>query len=642
MFNLESSIGDVLKHPVGNEIITIITEQMKIPYFTISNPLIKRLKIKNITALSKGNVNTEFLEVFCNLLNQETEHPDATVLHERDKRHRIKHQIAKQRNHITPKWWKEVVAYQIYPRSFKDSNGDGIGDLGGIIEKLDYLKDLGINLLWISPVYDSPNDDNGYDIRDYYKIMDEFGTMNDFDQLLEEAHKRGIRLIMDLVINHTSDEHVWFQEAKKSEDNPYRNYYFWRKGKEVPNNWESFFSGSAWNYYENTDSHALHLFSKKQMDLNWEHKPMRDDIYKMIRYWLDKGIDGFRLDVISFISKPESLPSGSPFIGELVNAKGSEHYFFGPNLHNYLSELRRETFDHYDVVTIGETPGIGLHMSELLSREDRGELDMVFNFHHMENPGKSRFDNYLYNLNHLKKVYMHWQSKYSTLCWNSLFYENHDTPRMLSKIDPTGKYREPLAKLLAMIQLTLRGTPFLYQGQELGLLNGDFDSIDAFRDVESINLYREFIDNNIPEKEALRRIRQCSRDNGRITMPWSNDSYHGFSTTRPWIEATSQGPEITCESEITDPNSVYHFYKQLIHIRKDNPTLIYGKIKFVHGHKNLFAYYRRKKNQYYIEANLSNTKIKSLGKDPSKLILSNYDNKSNLLYPYECRLYQLN
>jgi oligo-1,6-glucosidase len=293
---------------------------------------------------------------------------------------------------------------------------------------------------------------------------------------------------------------------------------------------------------------------------------MREDIYKMIRYWLDKGIDGFRLDVISFISKPESLPSGSPFVGELVNAKGSEHYFFGPNLHNYLTELRRETFDHYDVVTIGETPGIGLHMSELLSREDRKELDMVFNFHHMENPGKSRFDDYLYNLTHLKKVYMHWQSKYSTACWNTLFYENHDTPRMLSKIDPTGTYREPLAKLLAMLQLTLRGTPFLYQGQELGLLNGNFASIDEFRDVESLNLYEEFIGKNIAQKEALRRIRQSSRDNGRIVMPWSNAPYHGFSTVTPWIEADSQGPAINCEEEMADPNSVYNFYKKLIQI----------------------------------------------------------------------------
>jgi oligo-1,6-glucosidase len=378
------------------------------------------------------------------------------------------------------------------------------------------------------------------------------------------------------------------------------------------------------------------------MDLNWRYKPMREDIYTMIRYWLDKGIDGFRLDVISFISKPEMLPSGSPFIGELVNAKGSEHYFFGPNLHNYLKELRQETFDHYDVVTIGETPGIGLRMSELLSREDRHELDMVFNFHHMENPGKSRFDQYLYNLNHLKKVYMHWQSKYSTLCWNSLFYENHDTPRMLSKIDPTGTYREPLAKLLAMIQLTLRGTPFLYQGQELGLLNGNFNSIDDFRDVESLNLYDEFIRDKVPEQEALRRIRQCSRDNGRITMPWSDAIYGGFSSVTPWINVPPQGPSISCEREMADPNSVYNFYRSLIQLRKDNPTLIYGKIKFVHGLKNHFAYYRRKKNQYFIEANLSANKIKSSGKAPSQLLLSNYNNSTPILFPYECRIYKLN
>jgi oligo-1,6-glucosidase len=281
-------------------------------------------------------------------------------------------------------------------------------------------------------------------------------------------------------------------------------------------------------------------------------------------------------------------------------------------------------------------------MSELLSREDRKELDMVFNFHHMENPGKSRFDDYLYNLTHLKKVYMHWQSKYSTSCWNTLFYENHDTPRMLSKIDPSGTYRVPLAKLLAMLQFTLRGTPFIYQGQELGLLNGNFTSIDEFRDIESLNLYKEFLEKNVSKKEALRRIRQSSRDNGRIIMPWSNEAYHGFSTVTPWIEADSQGPNINCEDEMSDPNSIYHFYKKLIQLRKNNPTLTYGKIKFVHGQKQHFAYYRRKKNQYFVEVNLSGNMIKSMGKDPAKIILSNYENTRDLLNPYECRLYKLN
>ncbi len=627
MFTLNSSIGDILEHPVGNDIITMIREQAKMPEIIVSNPIICKIKLQTIIDLSKGFVDEVFITKLCDILNQPFDELNDSIVTEK-------------------KWWKEAIAYQIYPRSFKDSNNDGIGDIGGIIEKLDYLKDLGINLLWLSPIYDSPNDDNGYDIRDYYKIMDEFGTMEDFDKLLKEAQKRDIKLIMDLVINHTSDEHKWFKEAVTSKDNPYRDFYIWKDGingeNEVPNNWDSFFSGNTWNYYDKTDSFALHLFSKKQMDLNWEHEPMRRELYKMINYWLDKGIAGFRLDVINFISKVPRLPEGSTMVGELMGHTGIENYFWGPKLHEYLQEMRAETFDKYDSVTVGETPGVGLHMSELLTHKDRKELDLVFSFDHLDMPGKTKLDNYNYDLNYLKQVYMKWQTEYSKDCWYTLFYDNHDNPRMLSKINEHKRYHKPIAKLLAVIQLTLKGTPFIYQGQELGLVNGIFESINDYQDIESLNLYEKLIQKGNSEEEALKTLNTSTRDHARIPIPWSTGEYNGFSNHKPWIGAKTADKSLNCESQLTDKESVYSFYKNLLSLRNKNDTLIYGDVKFINPKtKDYFAYIREGEAKYFVEMNLSKTHKISHAEDTYELIICSHKIPSRFLKAYESRIYKI-
>lgn len=627
MYTENSTIGLLLSNPLGDDIVTTISEQAGIHRNLIYNPIVKAITLKQLKWLSRGVIDDTFVEMLCRKLN-EYQGVWAPVSD----------------RPVKKTWWKEAVAYQIYPRSFKDSNGDGIGDIQGIISKLDYLQALGINLIWLSPIYDSPNDDNGYDIRDYYKIMEEFGTIDDFQRLLDEAHSRSIRLIMDLVVNHTSDEHPWFQEAKTSKDNPYRDYYLWKEGKEgeLPNNWTSFFSGDTWNWYEETQSYGLHLFSKKQMDLNWDHEPMRQSIYEMIRYWLDMGIDGFRLDVINYISKDAALPRGSELVGQIMGYFGAEHYFFGPHLHEYLREMRRETFDKYDVVTIGETPGIGLNLSELLTHEDRGELDMVFNFEHLDQIGKSRQDDYVFDLNHLKQVFIKWQTKYNHRCWNSLYYDNHDNPRMLSKVDQTGKYRKPLGKLLAMLQLTLKGTPFIYQGQELGLTNGLFHSIRDFHDVESLNLYEELKAKGQDEATIMTTLMASTRDHARLVIPWNDGPGKGFTLGEPWISADYMDPSVTCASELADEDSIFHFYRKLIAMRHSNRDLVYGSFEVVHRHRrDYFGYYRHgEERTFFIHMNLSNQAIPAYEKTwQYKLLLGNYPNESNILRPYECRLY---
>lgn len=628
MFSENSRLGEVMKNPLGVDIIEMLLGQMNINKLLVDNPLIRQIKLKSLIWLSKGKIDDKFINMLIAKLN----HYDNLVLPE-------------QAEEIEPAWWKESVAYQIYPRSFKDSNHDGIGDLCGIIEKLDYLQELGINLIWLSPIYDSPNDDNGYDIRDYKKIMQEYGTMQDFDRLLFEVHKRGIRLIMDLVINHTSDEHKWFVESSKSKDNPYREYYIWEKGKngKEPNNWTSFFSGSAWNYDPKTDEWSMHIWSKKQMDLNWNYAPMRNDLYEMINWWLNKGIDGFRLDVINFISKESELPDGHPMIEELIGVCGVENYAFGPHVHSYLQELNKETFSHYDVVTVGETPGLGLNTSKYFTHESRKELNMIFNFEHMDNPGRDRFDDYQYDLNILKRQLVKWQMDYGNSCWNSLFLENHDFPRMISKVTKESKYYDAVGKLLATLLLTLKGTPFIYQGQEIGMINAGFNSLEEYRDVESINMYDELIKKGMTKEEAIERIKIGSRDNARVPMQWSSNDFAGFSDVNPWIGVGINYKTINVESQLQDNNSVYHFYKKLIKCRKRYRTLVYGDfIPYKLNKKNRFAYYRKDSdNTFYIEMNLCCTKQKRLKEiDKTKMLLSNYTNNSTrLLKPYEADIY---
>ena len=441
---LESKIGELYKSPIGHDALAKVLLQLGVSEKVLTNPIVSNLKLKTIANLTKKQLGPTFFEALLDLVNIEKDVPFVS------------------KGEITKKWWKEAVFYQIYPRSFYDTNGDGIGDLRGILEKLDYLQDLGINALWLSPIYDSPNDDNGYDIRDYRKIMKEFGTMEDFDELLSEVHKRDMRLIMDLVVNHTSDEHEWFVNALNDPNSKYRDYYFLKESEEIPNNWTSFFAGEAWNYYEKQNLWGLHLFSKKQMDLNWDNPNVRNDVIDMINYWLDKGVDGFRMDVINYISKAEGLPQGNKMIHDLMGYSGIEHYYYGPHLHEYLREVQEKAFTPHHAFSVGETPGLGMQMAQLVTGEERKELDMVFSFDHLETPGHVRMDDYEYDLNYYRDYMIDWMENYGNNCWMSIFYNNHDNPRMISKITNDKKYHEALAILLATMQMTLKGTPFIF------------------------------------------------------------------------------------------------------------------------------------------------------------------------------------
>ncbi len=624
----ESKLKEVYAHPVGHDIIHRVLTSLKLKDAFVNNPIVGNMRLQTLSGLIKKNLGD--YGSLLTLLNTEQDIP------------------APGNGRIQEAWWKEAVFYQIYPRSFMDSDGDGIGDLQGIISRLDDLKELGVDVLWLSPVYDSPNDDNGYDIRDYYQIMRDFGTMDDFDQLLSEVHKRGMRLIMDLVINHTSDEHKWFQEALHDPDSKYRNYYHFRPGnggKTPPNNWTSFFSGSAWNYYEEQDVWALHLFSRKQMDLNWDCKEMREEILTMIRWWLKKGIDGFRMDVINYISKVEGLPDGNETIGELIGYRGIENYFYGPKLHEYLREIRKEAFDPYQAYSVGEMPGIGMEMSKLLTGDDRKELDMMFSFDHLETPGHNRFDDYRYDLNFLKEYLIDYTEHYGSHCHMALFYNNHDNPKFISKVDPDGTYRDVLAKMLAVIQFTSRGTPYLFQGDEIGAANQHFQSIDDLRDVESLNLYKQLTEERKMTKEkALETVFAGTRDHARTPMQWNPTENGGFTTGRPWISGDRDYLVYNVESESEDPDSVLNFYKRLIALRKEQKAFAYGETEFVKKHvKGFFLYYRIYQGDcFFIECNLT-TKIKERFVDTKKyeLLLSNYDKPGNDMMPYEANIYRL-
>lgn len=632
---LNSNIRDIYEHPIGHDILERLLMQMGMSADILKKPLISCLKLKQVKALFGKKLGYEFFNVIINLLNSESNKPDDNPVDS------------------IPKWWKEAVFYQVYPRSFMDSDGDGIGDIAGITSKLDYLKSLSVDAIWLCPIYDSPNDDNGYDIRDYYSILPEYGTMEDFDMLLNGIHERGMKLIMDLVVNHTSDEHPWFIKALNDENSPYRDFYFFRKTNDgnPPNNWTSFFGGSAWNYYKEQDVWALHLFSKKQMDLNWENPMLRNAIYDMVKWWLNKGVDGFRLDVINYISKQENLPDGNEFIGSLMGYTGIEHYFYGPKLHEYLRELHMESFEPYRAFSVGETPGVGQMMGRLITDTCRNELDLIFSFDHLETPGHTRFDKYIYDLNYLKKFYVNRLNADYGHGWHTLFFDNHDNPRMLSKICPDGRYRNELAKLLGVLKLTQRGTPFIYQGEEIGAVNKKFNSIDELRDVESINFYNELIKTN-SRNEAFTKVLSGTRDHARTPMQWEDKPNGGFTTSVPWISCDGDEKLYNTANQIEDQNSVWNFYKKLILLRRSSKVLIYGETKYISlKDKDIYRYIRYLKNRqtddkniaYYIECNLSSTakKIKNT-KFNGKVLLSNYkDNTTDILRPYEVRIYKL-
>lgn len=548
------------------------------------------------------------------------------------------------------KWWKEAVAYQIYPRSFMDSNNDEIGDLQGIISKLDYLKDLGIDVIWICPVYKSPNDDNGYDISDYQDIMSDFGTMEDFNELLSEIHKRNMKIIIDLVINHTSDEHPWFIESRSSKQNPKRDWYIWREGKDnkEPNNWESIFKGSAWEYDENTKEYYLHLFSKKQPDLNWENEDMRNEIYKMINWWLDKGIDGFRVDAISHINKEEGLvdmdnPDNLKYVPSFdkhMNVEG---------IHDYLRELKENTFSKYDIMTVGEANGVKAEQATDWVGENDGKFNMLFQFEHIDLWNSSEF-----NLPNLKKVWNKWQVNLENDGWNALFIENHDITRVVSSWGDDTRFLKESAKALGLLYFMHKGTPFIYQGQEIGMTNVKFKDINEYDDIRSINEYNQLINQGMSPKDALEHIWNTSRDNTRTPMQWDDSLNAGFSKSNPWIHVNPNYKYINVKEQLEDDDSILNFYKKMIKIKKSSECLIYGKYNLIlEDDTNIFAYERILNDEKFLvicnlKSESSNYKYEKLTLKYENLILSNYnvdahkDLNNFELKPWEARLYKIN
>lgn len=549
-------------------------------------------------------------------------------------------------------WYKEGVVYQIYPRSFKDSNGDGIGDLRGIIEKLDYIKELGVDIVWICPVYKSPMVDNGYDISDYRDINPEFGTLEDWKELINGLHERGIKLVMDLVVNHTSNEHPWFLESKKSKDNPYRDYYIWQegKGKKAPNNWSSFFTGSAWEYDEVTGEYYLHLFSKEQPDLNWDNPKVREEVKKIAQYWLDLGVDGFRCDVINIISKDCEFPNGRFRIG----ITGCEHYINGPHVHEYLQELNRDVLSKYDCFTVGETVFTSADEALKYVSEERNELSMIFHFDHMFVDNIYKWFLRPFKLRKLKRILSHWQYTINGKGWNSLYLENHDQPRIVSRWGDDQEYRLESAKMLATMMFFQQGTPYIYQGQEIGMTNAYFKDLSQYRDIESLNIYkigRKYL--KLSHNRMMKKLQKMSRDNARTPMQWDDSENAGFTTGTPWIEVNQNYLDVNVKQAQKDPNSILNYYKKLIKLRKEHEIIVYGDYQELYpNHKHLYVYERNLDNQKLIvitsfsKKPVKFTVPKNLKYTKSELLLSNYaDASSNIetfiTRPFEARVYLL-
>ncbi|MCQ9209772.1 glycoside hydrolase family 13 protein [Granulicatella seriolae] len=512
-------------------------------------------------------------------------------------------------------WWQEVVVYQIYPRSFKDSNGDGVGDLRGIIEELDYLEKLGIGAIWLSPVYQSPNDDNGYDISDYEAIMTEFGTMEDMDELLAQANQRNIKIVMDLVVNHTSDEHKWFIEAKKGKDNSYRDYYVWADPSidgRLPNNLPSTFSGPAWEFDEDSGQYYLHLFSKKQPDLNWENPEVRQAVYDMMNFWIDKGIGGFRMDVIDLVGK-------IPMEGITGN---------GPELHKYLQEMNQATFGKYDLLTVGETWGATPEIAKLYSNPERHELSMVFQFEHIgldQQEGKEKWDLKPIDIAELKVALSKWQTELGNEGWNSLFWNNHDVPRIVSRWGNDGKYRIESAKLLAILLHMMKGTPYIYQGEEIGMTNTAISDISEANDIETINMYKERVEKGYSKEEIIASINVKGRDNARRPMAWNGSQNGGFTSGTPWLSLNENYKEINVDQALADPNSVFYTYQKLVQLRKDKPIMVWGDFELVGTADQIFSYYRFYEGEkWLIVTNFSNQEqVFSSDDDMLEVIIEN-------------------
>ena len=554
-------------------------------------------------------------------------------------------------NGYQPRWWKEAVVYQVYPRSFKDSNGDGIGDLKGITSKLDYIQGLGVNVIWLSPHYDSPNADNGYDIRDYRKVMTEFGAMADFDELLKGIKQRHMRLIVDLVVNHTSDEHAWFVESRKSKDNPYRDYYFWRPGKNggSPNNWTSFFSGSAWKYDPTTNEYYLHLFAAKQPDLNWDNPKVRQAVYDLMKFWLDKGVDGFRMDVFPFISKREGLPDLPP---EYIS-QPQFFYAMGPHFNEYTQELHREVLSKYDIMTVGEAFGVTLDETPQLVDERRGELDMIFNFDavRLDRDGELWRQ---WQLPELKAIYAQHDKLLGVHTWNTVFLSNHDNPRVVSAFgNGSPQYRVASAKVLATMLLTLKGTPFIYQGDELGMTNYPFTSIDEFDDIAVKNAWKANVETKqVTPEFFLDQARKVSRDNARTPMQWDTTANAGFTTaTKPWLAVNPNYLEINATQALSDKGSIYHYFSAMTDLRRSSNVFVYGDYTDLDpSNPQIYAYTRSiGAEKYLVVLNFSTAAVTYKlpgGLRTGKLLISNLnkpsDNGDTLhLKAWEGRVYKL-
>ena len=548
------------------------------------------------------------------------------------------------------KWWQNSVVYQIYPRSFQDSNGDGIGDIQGIIKRLDYLQELGIDAIWLSPVCRSPQDDNGYDISDYQDIDPMFGNLDDMEQLISEAKKRNIRIIMDLVLNHSSDEHRWFTEAKKSKDNPYHDYYVWRDGEEgvYPNDMGSAFGGPAWEWVPELKQYYFHQFSVKQPDLNWENPKVRREIYDMILWWMDKGVGGFRLDVIDQIAKEPDL--------KITNN--------GPRLHEFIQELSRETFQKGDLITVGEAWGADIDRAKLYSKPDGSEFSMVFQFEHMmldQEPGKEKWDFCPLPFVKLKKCLEKWQKELHGCGWNSLFWDNHDLPRIVSRWGNDREYRVESAKMLATVLHGMEGTPYVYQGEELGMTNVRFDSIEQYQDIEIRNMYRERLEKGYAEKDIMESIYAKGRDNARTPMQWDDTENAGFTTGAPWLGVNPNYTEINARSQLQDENSVFHYYKKLIHLRKENSIFVDGDFTLLLPEdENIFAYVREYEGRkLLVAANFTDKEVEcpllkewgvpadedgaAKSRDNGvKLLIHNYNNlpSQQKLRPYEAMIWE--
>ena len=610
-----STVASLYRHPVGRDIIDKLFLQTGLP-----RRLIYTLGAVQLGWLEKASARITgggMVDMVLGLVNSERDRP------------------LKGRAPDPTPWWHEAVIYQVYPRSFADSNGDGVGDIQGIIGKLGYLADLGVDCVWLSPIFASPNVDMGYDVSDYRDIMAEMGTLDDVDELIRGCHDRGMRLILDLVVNHTSDQHEWFQKAIEDPEGPYGEYYFMVEGDPdtPPNNWTSFFSGSAWGWNEKAKRWVLHLFADGQMDLNWESEKVRDEVADMVSWWLKRGINGFRLDVINYISKRPGLPDGHPFIGKLLEFVGVEHYFYGPRLHEFLRGLRRDGFTRREApastprkrlrdgtlgepeapdmtgLMVGETPGIGMELGRLLSGYGRGELDLIFNFDVLDNPGHVRWDLYDYQLWYLKRFYRAYDKHLSPNDWIAVFLDNHDNPRMLSKF-AHGKEADPavrtaIGKMLATIQLTMRGTPFLFQGQELAAINHAFEDVEDLRDVESINRHATLVTNGMDPAEAWKQILAGSRDHARVPMRWNPQG--GFSESTAWLCGTDTAEGFSAEEQVADPDSVYNWHKDLIALRRRHRALTIGSLSWVHKRNRFYFAYLRKLGgeTFLIECNTS-------------------------------------